>query len=63
MKFKPKDPRFPECRDCRFFRYGNTSPKCGDCGAGESFEEIIDEFDPDEDDLMQAFRRNTHDDE
>ncbi len=63
MSFKPKAPRFSECRECRFYRYGNTSSKCGGCGAGEFFEEVIDDFEPDDAELMEAFRSMTRDDD
>jgi hypothetical protein len=47
--------RHPECRDCKFFRPNIGSVHCLPCGAGEFFEEKIDDHQPDEEELMILF--------
>lgn len=37
------DGRFPDCMDCANFNPSKIKAKCFNCGAGEFFEEIIDD--------------------
>ncbi|SER26497.1 hypothetical protein SAMN05216548_11425 [Faunimonas pinastri] len=53
-RFKPK---FEDCRDCRFYSPSRPSPLCVRCGAGEFFEERIDDDLPDERELMTYLSR------
>jgi hypothetical protein len=49
-------PRHPECRDCKFFSSTSVSSRCLPCGAGEFFEEGIEERTPGIDELFKTFR-------
>jgi translation initiation factor 2 gamma subunit (eIF-2gamma) len=53
-------PKFPECRDCKFFSRRARNPICGDCGAGEHFEERVRVREADAHDLMSMFARMNH---
>jgi hypothetical protein len=48
-------PRHPECKICVHFRPETGSVHCLDCGAGENFEENIDDQQPDDDALMAIY--------
>jgi len=48
--------RFLECRDCRFLLRDRPSPICVRCGAGEFFEERIDDRQPTESELMKILK-------
>jgi len=52
-------PKFPECRDCKFFRPETGSVRCLPCGAGEYFEEKIEDRQPNVDELMEMFKNMT----
>jgi hypothetical protein len=47
--------RHPECRQCVHFKPNAGSIHCLNCGAGEFFEEKVDDEGPDEDDLRIIF--------
>lgn len=63
MRIKRPEPRFAECPGCLHFRPGNAAERCRGCGVGEHFEEYIEEFDPDEDEMMLGFKGRGHDEE
>jgi len=52
------EPRFDECRECKFYRHFHTSVRCKGCGIGENFEEIIKDFDADFENFGNSFREN-----
>lgn len=37
----PNEPKFPDCRRCRWFSRRAEPPICGECDVGEMFEERI----------------------
>jgi hypothetical protein len=57
------EPRFLECRDCKFYSKKRVYPRCLRCGAGEYFEERQEEYEPSDEDLMQIYRKMDRDDE
>ena len=38
--------KFPECKECRFYKASRPSKVCGQCDSGEYFEEIVEEMRP-----------------
>lgn len=52
------EPRFPECRECRFYSPRKFLSICLRCGAGEYFEERIDDpAAPTDGELMNLYRK------
>lgn len=47
--------RHPECSECKHFKPDTSSVHCLGCGAGEFFEEKIDDHTPDDEELMEMF--------
>ncbi len=62
-KFAPFEPRFDECRDCRFYRVAAVATRCKQCGAGEFFEEKDESGQPSDTELMDMLRNMDCDDE
>jgi len=58
---KPFEPRFPECRECKFYRPSRPSANCLRCGAGEFFEEKEPDGEPDADELMRMYAEMDND--
>lgn len=57
------EPRHDECRTCVFFNARRLSAKCLRCGAGEFYEERVEEQAlPDEDELRELFSKVRTDD-
>ncbi len=61
--FPPFEPRFDECRDCRFYQVSTFAKSCKMCGAGEFFEERTDSRQPSDNELMDMLRNMDCDDE
>jgi hypothetical protein len=61
MRHQP-EPRFSECRECKFFKPFVNTRRCKQCGAGEFFEEKINENFPNADDLMDIFKDMSEED-
>lgn len=56
MKLKyPGEPfrRHDECTACRFYQPDRPSGRCLPCGAGENFELLINDEEPDENELWK----------
>ena len=56
--------KFPDCKDCKFFRRRGAeqmqNPVCGECGAGEFFEERVRSAAPSDNELMNQYRKTYH---
>lgn len=49
-------PKFSECRGCRYFNERIQRPQCRLCGAGEFYEPKINTRQPSDDELMRLLR-------
>jgi hypothetical protein len=49
-------PKFPDCTSCKIYRPETGAVKCLSCGAGEFFEEKVDDHQPNDNELMEMFR-------
>lgn len=62
MRKKPYEGRHPECVDCAFFKPSGPSVQCLGCGAGEFFEEAInDAMTADEEEMRRVFKQMDRD--
>lgn len=57
------NPRHPECLQCRKFDPERLNRHCLPCGAGEFFEEKVDDDSPDDQDLMGMYEGMMDNDE
>jgi Zn ribbon nucleic-acid-binding protein len=55
--------RYPECKDCKHFDPTTLSIKCLRCGAGEYFEERIDDDDPSDEEMMILYGKMSRDED
>lgn len=52
------EPKFPECKECRFFNKRVELKQCRLCGSGEFFEEKDESDDPRRASLTKLFGGN-----
>jgi hypothetical protein len=57
------EPKFSDCQGCRFYlRNAVLEPRrCKACDAGEHFEPVINDQQPDDNELMRMFARMEND--
>lgn len=55
-------PKFPDCETCIYFSKKRTNPACGECDAGEFYEERVRVREKTRNELMDLYGEY-HDDE
>jgi hypothetical protein len=53
-----REPKFPECLDCKFYHPDRDSSRCIPCGNGEYFEEKVEPRELDDDEAMRFFAKS-----